>query len=206
MSVEFALRTAAVIAAVALVGSPYLSVAAQAAIRAAMLAYEATKRNRQALTRTAAAGLIVAAAWGKVPMPSFDVQPARRVQVETPSDAMQKVVSPVAEALRAAPMSDRMLWAELWSKAALVAAGDAISTEVVFTDTRAMRLFTVLALDIGWRRIGGNKPGQFEGLRDATEAAFASVIGTAEVPVTKELRAKYAELCRAIAWAGLNAG
>jgi hypothetical protein len=206
VNVENALRAAAVVAAVALVGAPYWSVAAQAAIRAALLAVEAAKRHKAGLTRTAAAGLIVAAAWGKVPMPSFDVQPARRVQVETPSDAMRKVVSPIADALKAAPMSDRMLWAELWNKAALVAAGDAISTEVVFTDTRAMRLFTVLALDIGWRRIGVNKPGQFEGLREATEAAFASVIGTSEVPVTKELRAKYAELARAIAWAGLNAG
>ena len=206
MNVEFALRTAAVIAAVALVGSPYLSVAAQAAIRAALLAYDAAKRHKAGLTRTAAAGLIVAAAWGKVPMPSLSVPTVRPVEVVTPSDAMQKVVSPVADALKSAPMSDRMLWADLWSKAALVAAGDAISSEVVFTDTRAMRLFTVLALDIGWRRIGGHKPGQFDGLREATEAAFASVIGTAEVPVTKELRAKYAELCKAIAWAGLNAG
>lgn len=206
MNVELALRAAAVAAAIALVGSPYWSAAAQAAIKAALIAYEAAKRHRQGLTRCAAAGLIVAAAWGKVPMPSLSVPTVRPVQVETPSDAMQQVVAQIADALKAAPMGDRMLWAELWNKAAVVAAGDAISTEVVFTDTRAMRAFTVLALDIGWRRIGGNKPGQYAGLREATEAAFAEVLGPAEVPVTKELRAKYAELCRAIAWAGVNAG
>lgn len=206
MNVELALRAAAVAAAIALVGSPYWSAVAQATIKAALVAVEAAKRHRQGLTRCAAAGLIVAAAWGKVPMPSLSVPTVRPVQVETPSDAMQKVVAPVADALKAAPMGDRMLWAELWNKAAVVAAGDAISTEVVFTDTRAMRAFTVLALDIGWRRIGGNKPGQYAGLREATEAAFAEVLGPAEVPVTKELRAKYAELCRAIAWAGVNAG
>lgn len=119
---------------------------------------------------------------------------------------MQAVVSPIAAAMKAMPMSDRMLWAHLWSKSAVVVAGDAVSTEVVFTDTRSLRLFTVLALDLGWRRIGGNLPGEHKGLREATEAAFAQVLGTAEVPVTKDLRARYVELCRAIAWAGVNGG
>ena len=206
MNVEFALRTAAVIAAVALVGQPYLGMAAQAAIRAALLAYEAAKRNRQALTRTAAAGLIVAAAWGKVPMPTLSVPTVRPVEVVTPSDAMQRVVTPVAAAMKSVPMSDRMLWAEIWNKAAVVALGDGVSTEVVFTDTRSLRLFTVISVEIGWRRIGGNAPGVYPGLREAVEGAFAQVLGTSEVPVTKDLRARYAELCRAIAWAGVNAG
>ena len=187
-------------------GSPYWSAAAQAAIKAAQLAYEAAKRHRQGITRCAAAGLIVAAAWGKVPMPSLSVPSVRPVAVETPSDAMQRVVTPVAEALKAAPMSDRMLWADLWNKAAVVVAGDAVSTEVVFTDTRSLRAFTVLAVEIGWRRIGGNAPGTLPGLREAVEAAFGQVLGTAEVPVTKDLRARYAELCRAIAWAGVSRG
>jgi len=64
----------------------------------------------------------------------------------------------------------------------------------------------VLALDLGWRRLGANQPGKYAGLREATEAAFAQVLGPNEVPVTKELRARYAELCRAIAWAGVGKG
>lgn len=206
MNVEYALRAAAVVAAVALVGSPYWSAAAQAAIKAAELAYAAVQRHRQGLTRCAAAGLIVAAGWGKVPLPTFAPPAVRPVQVETPSDAMQRVVTPVAAALRAVPIGDRMLWAELWNKAAVVVAGDAVSTEVVFNDTKSLRAFTVLAVEIGWRRIGGNAPGSLPGLREAVEGAFGQVLGTAEVPVTKDLRARYAELCRAIAWAGVNAG
>lgn len=206
MNADLVFRAVAVAAAVALVGAPYWSVAAQAGINLAQAAYEAAKARRQAIARTAAAGLIVAAAWGKVPLPTIPAAPVQRVEVETPSDAMQTVVSPIAEALKSAPMVDRMLWAEVWNKSAVVVAGDAVSTEVVFTDTRSLRAYTVLALEIGWRRIGGNKPGQDAGLREATEAAFAQVLGKAEVPVTKDLRERYAELCRAIAWAGVGKG
>jgi hypothetical protein len=199
-------RTAAVVAALALVGAPYWQVAAQAGISIARAAYEAAKARRQGIARTAAAGLLIAAAWGKVPLPSFSGLTVPRISVDTPSDAMQQIVAPIAEALRSAPMSDRMLWGALWSKSALVVAGDAVSPEVVLSDTRALRLFTVLALDIGWRRIGEHAPGEYQGLRDATESAFAKVLGTAEVPVSKDLRARYVELCKAIAWAGVGEG
>lgn len=207
MTTDAALRIAAVAAAVALVAAPQWGAIAQAAVRVAQIAWDAAKAHRATAGRVAAAGLIVAAAWGKVPLPSFE-RPATvpAVDVETPSDAMQRVVTPIAAVLKSTPMGDRLLWAELWSKASVVVAGDAVSTEVVFTDTRSLRLFTVLALDLGWRRIGGNQPGQYKGLREATEAAFAEVLGTTEVPVTKDLRARYVELAKAIAWAGLNGG
>lgn len=205
MTFDVALRTAAVIAAVALVGAPYWGVAAQAGIELARAAYEAAKARKQVIVRTAAAGLIVAAAWGKVPLPTMPTASVT-ITVETPSNAMQQVVTPIADALKSAPMGDRMLWAQVWSKAAVVAAGDAVTTEVVFTDTKSLRAFTVIALDIGWRRLGGNQSGKYAGLREATEAAFAQVLGKAEVPVTNELRERYAELCRAIAWAGVNEG
>jgi len=203
---DVALRTAAVIAAVALVGAPYWNVAAQAGIELARAAYEAAKARQQTIVRTAAAGLIVAAAWGKVPLPSFPTPAVQTVEVVTPSDEMQRFVTPIADALKAAPMGSRVLWAQVWNKAAIVAAGDAISTEVLFTDTKSLRGFTVIAMDIAWRRLAGHQPGQYPGLREATEAAFAQVLGKAEVPVTKELRERYAELCRAIAWAGVGKG
>jgi len=165
---------------------------------------EAGKEKAGLIARVAAAALIIAAAWGKVPLPKLALPSVvQTVKVETPSDAMQATVKPVADAFASAPMSDRMLWAQLWTKASVVAGGDAIVGEVVFTDTRSLRAFVVLALDIGWRRIGGNQPGKYAGLREATEAAFANVVGKDVVTVTPELRKDFAELCRAIAWAAL---
>ena len=119
---------------------------------------------------------------------------------------MQRLVTPVAEAMRSMPAGDRMLWARTWSKAAIVVAGDAVTTEVVFTDTRSLRGFTVLALDIAWRRIGQHAPGGNEPLRAAVEACYGQAIGTEVVPVTADLRARYAAFAQAVAWAGVNGG
>lgn len=197
------IRIAAVIAAAALLAAPYRAQIQAAASRG----LEAAKEKAGLLMRLAAAALLIAAAWGKVPLPTLAVPSvAPAVAVDTPSDEMQRVVTPIADVMRNASAVDRALWAQLWSKAAIVVAGDAVSTEVVFTDTRSLRAFTVLALDIGWRRLGANQPGKYAGLREATEAAFAQVLGPNEVPVTKELRARYAELCKAIAWAGVGKG
>ena len=197
------IRVAAVIAAAALLAAPYRAQIQAAASRAV----EAAKEKAGLIARLAAAALLIAAAWGKVPMPTLAVPSvAPAVVVDTPSDEMQRVVTPIADVMRNASAVDRALWAQLWSKAAVVVAGDAVSAEVVFTDTRSLRAFTVLALDIGWRRLGANQPGKYAGLREATEAAFAQVLGPNEVPVTKELRARYAELCKAIAWAGVGKG
>lgn len=198
-----AIRAAAVAAAAALLAAPYWPQIQAAASRAV----EAGKEKAGLIARLAAAVLLIAAAWGKVPMPTLAVPSvAPAVVVDTPSDEMQRVVTPIADVMRNASAVDRALWAQLWSKAAIVVAGDAVSTEVVFTDTRSLRAFTVLALDLGWRRLGANQPGKYAGLREATEAAFAQVLGPNEVPVTKELRARYAELCKAIAWAGVGKG
>jgi len=128
------------------------------------------------------------------------------VTVETPSDAMQQLVTPVAEALRSLPAGDRMLWAQTWTKAGVVVAGDAVTTEVVFTDTRSLQAFTRLAVDIAWRRIGGNAPGSNEPLRKAVEAAYRAALGAGVVPVTADVRARYVELAKALAWAGVGKG
>ena len=195
-------RIAAVAAAAAILVAPYWPQIRAAAGRA----LAAGKKNAGSLGRFAAASLLIAAAWGKVPLPAFPTQAIPRVAVETPSEQMRTTVAPVAAAMKNANPVDRALWAELWTKAAVVVAGDAVSTEVVFSDTKSLRAFTVLALEIGWRRIGANQPGKYAGLREATEAAFAGVIGMNEVPVTKDVRTRYAELCKAIAWAGVNGG
>lgn len=133
-------------------------------------------------------------------------KPAPTPDAVTPSDDMQRLVTPVADALKNAPIGDKLLWQQLWEKAAVLVAGDAVATEVVFSDTRSLRAFTILALDIGWRRIGETKPGQYQGLRDAVEQAMGSVLSLEVKPVDADTRKAYVEVCRAIAWAGIAKG
>ena len=120
------LRLVAVALAAALLAAPYWAQIKTAARRA----LETGVENAWAITRVAAAGLLIAAAWGKIPLPAMS-QPSVTVTVETPSDAMQATVAPIAKALRNAPAGDRMMWAMVWEKVAIVAAGDSINGEVV---------------------------------------------------------------------------
>ena len=202
MNDESVIRLASVVAAAALLAAPYRDRIAGWLSTAA----EACYAERSTLGRIAAALLLIAAAWGKVPMPRLPAAPSGTVDVETPSVEMQQLVRPVAEALKSLPMGDRMLWAQVWSKAAVVVAGDAVTTEVVFTDTRSLRMFTTLALDIAWRRIGQHVPGSNEPLRKAVEAAYGQAVGTDVVPVTADVRTRYAAFAKAVAWAGVNGG
>ncbi len=48
------------------------------------------------------------------------------------------------------------------------------------------------------------QPGSVDGLRDGVEAAMRSVLGLDAVPVTPQMRASYANVAKAIAWAGLR--
>ena len=202
MNDDSVIRLAAVVAAVALLAAPYRERLAGWLAQAAQACYA----ERATLGRIAAALLLVAAAWGKLPMPKLPAAPAAAVIVETPSVEMQQLMQPVAEALKSLPMGDRMLWAQVWSKAAVVVAGDAVTTEVAFTDTRSLRLFTTLALDIAWRRIGRHQPGEIPGLRDAVEEAYNTATGRDVVPVDAAVRQRYCDFAKAIAWAGMNGG
>lgn len=202
MSDESVIRLAAVVAAVALLAAPYRDRIAGWLSQAAQAAYA----ERATIGRIAAALLLIAAASGKLPVPKLPAAPTVTVDVETPSVEMQQLVEPVAKALKSLPIGDRMLWAQTWSKAATVVAGDAVTTEVVFTDTRSLRMFTTLALDIAWRRIGQHAPGSVAGLREAVEAAYGQAVGTDVVPVTADVRSRYAAFAKAVAWAGVNGG
>lgn len=203
MSHDEIIRTVAVVAAAALLAAPYR----QQIARLVSEATEAARKHGSTIGRIAAAVLILVAAWGKIPMPSLPSAPAvPAVTIDTPSSAMQSTVRPIADVLKTAPMGDRMLWANLWSKAATVVAGDELGTEVVITDTRALRMFTTLALDIGWRRIGDHKPGSYAGLRQAVEKAMSDTLGLEARPIDAETRAKVVELYRGIAWAGMAGG
>ena len=201
MSHDDIIRTGAVVAAVALLAAPYWRQVAEKLTEAA----DAAKAHLPTIGRVAAAALIVAAAWGKIPVPSLPAA-VPTVTVEAPSVRLQELVAPVAKALAPLPASDRILWASVWKKAATVVEGDTSVEAVTFTDTKSLRLFTVLALDLAWRRIGGHAPGSVQGLRDAVESAIGSVVGTDAVAVTPQIRASYAEVARAIAWAGIHGG
>lgn len=202
MTDETVIRSAAVVAAAALLAAPYWQRISGWLSQAAEAAYA----ERATLGRIAAALLLIAAAWGQIRLPSLPAGRVVNVSVETPSVEMQQLVGPVTKALESLPMSDRMLWAETWNKAALVVAGDAVTAETAFTDTRSLRLFTVLAVDIAWRRIGGNQPGSVPGLRDAVEASYNTAVGRDVLPVDKDVRDRYVEFAKAIAWAGVNKG
>lgn len=202
MSDDAIFRTAAVVAAIALLAAPYwkdiVDVVSQAT--------EAAKRHRGTLSRVLAAGLLIAAAWGKIPLPKFEGAVAPVINVETPSAEMQQAVAAIAEACKTMPAGDRALWAATWQKASIVVAGDAVTTQAVFTDTRSLQMFTKLCIDIAWRRIGGHVPGSNEPLREAVEAAYAAVVGREVVPVDKATRERFVEFAKAVAWAGINRG
>jgi hypothetical protein len=198
MSHDALLRILAVAAAVALIAAPYAGQIRAAATAAA----EAVRQHSGYLTRVAAAGLLIAAAWGKVPMPTLPTPEAQVViEVEEPTPELRRLVAPVRAPLASASMRDRAVWAETWLKSGVVVAADNVHSTPVLADVRALRAFQVVALDVAWRRIAGVAPGKYPGLRDSVEAAFAEVLGLDDVAVDASLRERYVALVRALAWA-----
>lgn len=193
MNSDVVLRSIAVVAAVALLAAPYWRVIAGGLATAA----EAAREHGAALARLAAAALIVAAAWGVVPLPAMPT-----VEVEEPDAEMKEIVERVGERLGEMPMGDRVVWAAVWNKSALVVAGEKSAKIVAFTDTRSLQTFTALSLDIAWRRIRGKEPGDGR-LRDAVEEAYEEALGNEVVPVDDAMRSRYVEFAKAMAWAGL---
>jgi len=205
MSSDAITRIIAVAAAVALLAAPYAG-----QIRtAAALAAETVREHAGYLSRVLAALLILAAAWGKIPMPSLAVPTggvvAPGLRVTEPEAAMRTIVEPIQRAMASFPQGDRLLWAATWEKVGVVAAGDVATVEVTFSDTRALRLYTAIALDIAWRRIGQHEPGN-DALREAVEAAYAATVGDDVVPVTADVRQRYVAFTKAVAWAAVPNG
>jgi len=196
------IRAAAVVAAVAFLAAPYWETLARHFAKAAQAAYA----ERATLGRVAAAGLLIAAAWGQIKLPKLPSAPVPVIDVETPTVEMQKAVSEIASACQGMPAGDRALWAATWQKAAVVVAGDAVTTQAVFTDTRSLQLFSTLSLEIAWRRIGGHVPGSNEPLREAVQSAYSAIVGREVVPVDKAVRERFVEFAKAVAWAGINRG
>ena len=146
--------------------------------------------------------LLAIAICGVPSMPAPQADPA----IETPDEAMRIVTSDVERIMRAASVVDRALWAQVWSKVAITASGDSDSVEVVFSDTRGLRAFQIIALNIAWRRLAGNAAGKYSGLGEACEKAFNDTLGKDIQPVTPAVRAKFVALANALAWCGINRG
>lgn len=202
MSNDAIFRAACLVAAAAVGAWPYRAEIRFAAERAAA----AIAARKAVIGHAVVIGLLLAAAFGRLPsLPALPAAVPSQITVETPSVEMQAKVRDVAAALASASPVDRAIWASTWEKAAVVVA--APDTEpAVFTDSRSLRGFTVLSLDIAWRRLGGNPPGKYVGLREAVEKVMGEAIGLEVKPVTPELRRAYAEACKAIAWAGIGRG
>jgi hypothetical protein len=118
---------------------------------------------------------------------------------------MIKATADVDRIMRSASHFDRLLWSEVWVKVARIINSET-DTEVVFTDTRSLRQFNLIAFQIAWKRLGDNKKDKYTGLGEATERVFAEAIGLDVKPVTPELRAKFVETCTALAWCGAGRG
>ena len=148
-----------------------------------------------------AAGLIYVAVHGS---PTATLETST-IEIQKPSAEMLQSVNDVQRILRTASPVDRTLWAEVFSKCAKIISGET-STDVVFSDTRSLRQFNVIAFQIAWKRLGDMPKGKYSGLGEATERVFVEAIGLDVRPVTPELRAKFVETCNALAWCGAGRG
>ena len=148
-----------------------------------------------------AAGLLYFAVHGS---PTATLETAT-IKIQKPSAEMLQSVDDVQRIMRTASPVDRTLWAEVWSKCGKIINGET-STDVVFSDTRSLRQFNVIALQIAFKRLGDMPKGKYAGLGEATERVFVEAIGLDVRPVTPELRKKFIETCNALAWCGAGRG
>ena len=148
-----------------------------------------------------AAGLLYFAAHG---LPTATVETGT-IELQKPSAEMLQATADVDRIMRNASHFDRLLWSEVWVKVARIINSET-DTEVVFTDTRSLRQFNLIAFQIAWKRLGDNKKDKYAGLGEATERVFAEAIGLDVRPVTPELRKKFVETCNALAWCGAGRG
>ena len=148
-----------------------------------------------------AAGLIYFAVHG---LPVATVETGT-IELQKPSAEMLQATADVDRIMRNASHFDRLLWSEVWVKVARIINSET-DTEVVFTDTRSLRQFNLIAFQIAWKRLGDNKKDKYAGLGEATERVFAEAIGLDVKPVTPELRKKFVDTCTALAWCGAGRG
>ena len=152
--------------------------------------------------RVAIAGALLYFAVHGLPTATLDTA---TIELQKPSAEMLKAVDDVQRIMRTASPVDRTLWAEVWNKCGKIINSET-SAELIFSDTRSLRQFNVIALQIAFKRLGDMPKGKYAGLGEATERVFAEAIGLDVRPVTPELRKKFVETCTALAWCGAGRG
>lgn len=201
MTSELLIRAASIVAAILVFAFPYRG----AIIEFAKLAAELAAKNSADVLRLAASCGVIALGFGFIKLPSLpspNVPVVPQIVVPEPSAEMQRLVGPISASLGSLDPFSRDVWAATWMKASVVASSEVASSVPVLTDTPALRQFTMICIDIAWRRIEGHRPGSISGLREAVESAMKASLGLDEVPLTPHILSKYVEVAQAIAWAG----
>lgn len=129
-----------------------------------------------------------------------------RVEVKEPSDQMKDTIKPLVRIVAKMSPIDRVWLNTIYANAARVVEADGIVEPQTISTTESLQAVHVAILKYIWIGMAQNKPGEYEGLSEAVEAAITEVIGDTSKPMTPELRRKAAEVFEAIAWAGLGRG
>ena len=119
-----------------------------------------------------------------------------------PRPAMIEEVQPVAEILRNAEIFDRMIFASVFEQCADAAEDKLEEVTVTFENTLGMKVFTETALRVAWARIA-DASGKYPRLNETVEQLFTDLLGNEIEPITPEILEDYADLCRALAYAGM---
>ena len=154
-------------------------------------------------TRYIAAAVLLAV--GVCGLPSFKVpQVTSSITIEEPSEKMKSAVKAVAKVAARMNSIDRLWFQSIYKNASVVMRADGLCEEPVMTTMSSARAVHVAILEFIWRGLAKNESGKFDGLSEAVEEAFLTVVGTEHRAMTPALRAELSSLYDAIAWAGLG--
>lgn len=155
--------------------------------------------------RAVAAVALLAVALFGVPDVGGLFRPRAR-ETKEPSDSMKNTIKPVVQVVARMSPIDRVWLNNIYVNAARVVTADGLVEPQTICTTESLRAVHVAILKYIWLGMANNKPGEYEGLSEAIDAAITDVIGDTRKPMTPELRRKAAEVFEAIAWAGLGEG
>lgn len=150
--------------------------------------------------RTAAA--LVLLAIGLIGVP--DLGPKASISVKEPSSDMKTAVQPVVRIVSKMSPLDRLWLQQIYTNFSKVVSVDGLTSEPTITSTDSLRAVHLAVLKFIWKGMADNQPGKYEGLSEAIDECMSKVISDESRPLTPEMRKAAADLCDAIAWAGLG--
>lgn len=152
--------------------------------------------------RVAAVAMLLVAVCGVPEIPRL----SGPVAVQEPSQEMKDVVKPVVKVVSKMSPLDRVWLNSIYTGAANVVTADGLVEPQVIVTTEGLQAVHFAILKFIWNGMADNKPGEYEGLKEAIDGAITEAIGDTKRPMTPELRKKAAEVFEAIAWAGTGRG